>query len=199
MNPIWFVRIPFAITFAGHGAGKLLMPAASAEMLGLPVALSLLVGVAEVLAGVGAIVGGIERAPHRVLVDRLTGLAAAPVLLGAIFMVHWPRWSFVATESHPMGGMEFQVVLLGMALWFLLGGGQRVGGGAVAVDGLAGEAGHGLVLQQPVHHGVFYRGGDDQYQQAVLHIRLLAWPRRNGGRAGAAGTGSVGSRTPDRR
>ena len=116
MNPIWLVRIPFAITFAGHGAGKLLMPAASAEMLGLPVALSLLVGMAEVLAGVGAIVGGIERAPHR---------AAVPVLLGAIFMVHWPRWSFVASESHPMGGMEFQVLLLGVALFLALGAKAR--------------------------------------------------------------------------
>ena len=125
MNPIWFVRLPFAIVFAGHGAGKLLMPEASSDMLALPVTLVLLVGIAEVLAGIGAIVGGIERAPHRVLVDRLTGLAAIPVLAGAIALVHWPRWSFVATESHPMGGMEFQVVLLGIALYLALGAGKR--------------------------------------------------------------------------
>ena len=87
MNPLWFVRIPFAITFSGHGAGKLLMPVASAQMLDMSVALSLLVGI-----------------------------AAVPVLLGAIFLVHWPRWSFVASESHPFGGMEFQVLLLGVAL-----------------------------------------------------------------------------------
>jgi len=120
MNPLWFVRVPFAITFAGHGAGKLLMPAASAEMLALPVTLVLLVGLAEVLAGIGAVVGGLPRAPHRLLVNRLTGLAAAPVLVGAIALVHWPRWSFVASESHPMGGMEFQVLLLGVALYLLL-------------------------------------------------------------------------------
>lgn len=122
MNPLWLVRIPFAITFCGHGAGKLLMPAASAQMLDLPVVLVLLVGVAEVLAGIGAVVGGIERAPYRDLVNRLTGLAAIPVLIGAIFLVHWPRWSFVASESHPLGGMEFQVLLLGVATLFLLGG-----------------------------------------------------------------------------
>ncbi|MCB1802564.1 MAG: hypothetical protein KDI82_12805 [Gammaproteobacteria bacterium] len=122
MNPLWFIRIPFAITFAGHGAGKLLMPAASAEMLGIPLALSLLVGIAEVLAGIGAIVAGFERAPRRDLVNRLTGLAAVPVLLGAIFIVHWPKWSFVASESHPFGGMEFQVLLLGVALIFLFNG-----------------------------------------------------------------------------
>jgi len=125
MNPFWLIRIPFAITFAGHGAGKLLMPAASAEMLGLPLALSILVGIAEVLAGMGAIVGGIGRAPHHALVDRLAGLAAAPVLLGAIALVHWPRWSFVATESHPTGGMEFQVLLLGVALYMLSGRAAR--------------------------------------------------------------------------
>jgi len=116
----WFVRIPFAVVFAGHGAGKVLMPAASAEMLSLPAFVVVVVGLAELLAGVGAIVGGIDRAPYRALVDRLTGLAAIPVLVGAIALVHWPRWSFVANESHPMGGMEFQVVLLGIALALLL-------------------------------------------------------------------------------
>ena len=118
-NVNWFIRIPFAITFAGHGAGKLLMPAASAEMLGLPLLLSLLVGVGEVLAGIGAIAGGVRGMPQRVLVNRLTGLAAAPILVGAIAMVHWPRWSFVATADFPFGGMEFQVLLLGVALYLL--------------------------------------------------------------------------------
>ena len=45
-----------------------------------------------------------------------------PVLLGAIVMVHGPRWSFVPTEAFPMGGMEFQVVLLLLASWFLIVG-----------------------------------------------------------------------------
>ena len=74
---------------------------------------------------IGAIVGGVEKVPKRLLVDRLTGLAAAPVLIGAIAMVHWPRWSFVASESHPMGSMEFPGMLLGVALIFLLGARSR--------------------------------------------------------------------------
>lgn len=125
MNTFWLVRLAFASTFIGHGAGKLLMPAASAQMLELPLVLVVLVGLAEVLAGVGAIVGGIDRFPRHALVDRLAGLAAAPVLLGAIAMVHWPRWSFVATESHPMGGMEFQLLLLAVALYLLSGRAQQ--------------------------------------------------------------------------
>jgi len=125
MKTKWLIRIPFAAVFAGHGIGKIAMPAASAEMLGLPLILVSVVGIAELLAGIGAIVAGVEKAPSRLLVDRLTGLAAAPVLIGAIAMMHWPSWSFVASESHPMGGMEFQVVLLGIALFFLIGGGQK--------------------------------------------------------------------------
>jgi putative oxidoreductase len=53
---------------------------------------------------------------------RLAALATIPVLVGAIVMVHWGQWSFVASETHPMGGMEFQVVLLLMALYFVIRG-----------------------------------------------------------------------------
>ena len=56
MHPTVVYPDTFALTFAGHGAGKLLMPAASAQMLDLPISLTVLVGVAEVLAGIGALV-----------------------------------------------------------------------------------------------------------------------------------------------
>ena len=56
------------------------------------------------------------------LATRLSGVAIVPVMLGAIAMVHWGQWSFVASESHPMGGMEFQVVLLLMGVYFALRG-----------------------------------------------------------------------------
>jgi putative oxidoreductase len=118
----WFLRLPFAAVFLYHGAGKLLAPSMSASMLELSVPLVLLVGLAELLAGLGAVLGGVRSLPYNDVVTRLTGLAAAPVLLGAIALVHAPRWSFVPTESHPMGGMEFQVVLLGLAVYFMLVG-----------------------------------------------------------------------------
>jgi putative oxidoreductase len=121
----WFLRAPFAAVFLFHGAGKIFAPAMSADALGLPISLVLLVGLAELLAGLGAALGGLQGFPRADLVTRLSGLAAAPVLLGAIAMVHWPRWSFTPTESHPMGGMEFQVVLLGIAAYFLLTGARQ--------------------------------------------------------------------------
>ena len=128
MKPCWksyLIRVPFAGIFLYHGLGKLIVPVASAEMLGLSVWITVLVGIAELLAGVGALAGGWPQFKKAALADRLTGLAAAPVMLGAIAMVHWPRWSFVPTAEFPMGGMEFQVLLLGISLYWLLGGRLR--------------------------------------------------------------------------
>jgi putative oxidoreductase len=119
MHATWFLRIPFAATFFYHGAGKLLVPQLSAELHGLPLWLTLLVGVAEILVAAGVLAGG-THLPRADLGNRLGALGALPILLGAIAVEHWPKWSFVASESHPLGGMEFQVALLGIALFLLM-------------------------------------------------------------------------------
>lgn len=43
-------------------------------------------------------------------------------MLGAIVMVHAPQWSFAPTEAKPMGGMEFQVAMFSLAIYFLVTG-----------------------------------------------------------------------------
>ena len=111
----WLLRIGFAGVFLFHGIGKVMMFGGFSQMMGLPTPVAALVTLAEVAAGVGIIVGAFTND----LITRLAGLAVVPVLLGAIFMVHWGRWNFTPAEGFPMGGMEFQVVLLLMALFFL--------------------------------------------------------------------------------
>ncbi|AHK78639.1 DoxX [Ectothiorhodospira haloalkaliphila] len=121
----WLLRAGFASVFLFHGVEKFVMGIGGfAAMMNLPVTVAFLVAMAEVLAGVGIIVGATVRNRLGDIVTRLAGLAAAPVLVGAIAMVHWGQWSFVASDSHPMGGMEFQVVLLLLALSFILRGNQ---------------------------------------------------------------------------
>ncbi|WP_063464125.1 DoxX family protein [Ectothiorhodospira sp. BSL-9] len=121
----WLLRAGFASVFLFHGVEKFVMGIGGfAAMMNLPVTVAFLVALAEVLAGVGIIVGATVRNRLGDIVTRLAGLAAAPVLVGAIAMVHWGQWSFVASDSHPMGGMEFQVVLLLLALSFILRGNQ---------------------------------------------------------------------------
>lgn len=115
----WLIRVPFAAVFLFHGIGKVADMAAFAGMMHLPFLVAWLVALAEVGAGLGILIGGAFRTG---LVTRLAGLAIVPVMLGAIALVHWGQWSFVASDSHPMGGMEFQVLLLGIGLWFALVG-----------------------------------------------------------------------------
>lgn len=115
----WLIRLPFAAVFLFHGIGKLADMAGFAAMMELPLFVAWLVALAEVAGGLGILIGGALRTD---LVTRLAGLTTVPVMLGAIVMVHWGQWSFVASETHPMGGMEFQVLLLGIGLWFVLTG-----------------------------------------------------------------------------
>ena len=117
-NAHWLLRISIASVFLFHCAGKVANLAGFSQMTGLPTAVAALVTFAELAVGIGVIVGALKSD----LITRLAGLAAVPVLLGAIFMVHWGRWSFTPAEGFPMGGMEFQVVLLLMALYFLVMG-----------------------------------------------------------------------------
>ncbi len=114
----WLLRIGFAGVFLFHGIGKVMAFGGFSQMMGLSTPVAALVTLAEVAAGVGIIVGAFTND----LITRLAGLAVVPVLLGAIFMVHWGRWNFTPAEGFPMGGMEFQVVLLLMALFFLVMG-----------------------------------------------------------------------------
>ena len=81
---------------------------------------------AEVAAGLGILIGGLRSE----LITRLAAVAMIPVLLGAIILVHGPRWSFTPAEGFPMGGMEFQVVLLLGAVYFLIVGNAKAGDNA---------------------------------------------------------------------
>lgn len=120
----WLLRAGLASVFLFHGLQKFFVMGIGgfAGMMGLPVAAAALVALAEVLAGAGILAGATVRGRLGDLATRLSGVAIIPVMLGAIAMVHWGRWSFAPTESHPMGGMEFQVVLLLIGLFFAIRG-----------------------------------------------------------------------------
>lgn len=117
----WLIRLAMAGIFLYHGPGKFMMPE-MADMMGLSQPVWLLVGAAEIAAGLGFLAGGVLSEGTGRLITRLSGLAIIPVMLGAIFMVHWGRWDFTASETHPMGGMEFQVLILSVAIYALVTG-----------------------------------------------------------------------------
>ncbi len=81
--------------------------------------IAVLVALLESLGGLLVLIGGVTKD----WVTRIGALFIAPVMVGAIVMFHWGAWNtFSQTETHPMGGMEFQVVLLFVSLYLLIKG-----------------------------------------------------------------------------
>lgn len=114
----WALRLALASVFLFHGIYKFTDLAGFAQMMQMPEFVALLVALAETVGGVLVIAGGFTKD----WITRLAALMFIPVLIGAIFMVHWPQWNFVASATHKMGGMEFQVVLLLIALYLVITG-----------------------------------------------------------------------------
>ncbi len=116
----WLLRIAWVAVFLHMGISKFLGGGISGfgEMMGLPFLVALLVALGEIAAGVLVLVGPLLNG----WVTRLGALAGIPILVGAIAMVHWGQWHFAASETHPMGGMAFQVTLLLLGLYLLIRG-----------------------------------------------------------------------------
>jgi putative oxidoreductase len=119
----WLLRFSLASVFLFMGIDKFMGGGVAefAAMMELPVIVALLVPLAELGGGALIIAGGLAAGMGSWL-TRLGALLVLPVLFGAIFMVHWGQWHFMATPTHPMGGMMFQVTLVMVALYLLIKG-----------------------------------------------------------------------------
>ena len=118
----WLLRAALGSVFLYHGLTKFPALGGLAEMMGMPVFMVGVLATVETLGAVFVLAGGAG-------VDwmtRLGGLFIAPTMLGAIFMVHLQHgWNSVNMGSGNMGrGMEFQLVLFLIALYFLVVGNQ---------------------------------------------------------------------------
>jgi putative oxidoreductase len=129
-NAHWLLRIALASVFVYHGALKFLNLEGFAQMLPISYLTVIFVAAAETGGGLLVLLGGFR---DDVISDRATRIGAAlnlPVIVGAIAMIHWGRWNFVPTESHPMGGFEFQAVLILIMLYLVFTGNGAVANGA---------------------------------------------------------------------
>lgn len=124
-NTHWLLRIAIASVFVYHGVLKLLNLEGFAQMLPISYLQVVLVALAETGGGLLILLGGFR---HDVISDRITRIGAAlniPVIVGAILMVHWGQWNFVPSATHPMGGFEFQAVLLLILGYFMITGNKE--------------------------------------------------------------------------
>ena len=121
-NAHWLLRIALASVLVFHGALKLMNLEGFAAMLPISYLQVVLVALAETGGGLLLLIGGLR---NDALFDLATRVGAAlniPVLIGAISIVHWGRWNFVPSETHPMGGFEFQAVLLLVTIFLVVTG-----------------------------------------------------------------------------
>lgn len=124
----WFLRIALGSVFLYHGLTKFPALGGLAEMMGMPVFMVGVLATIETLGAFFVLVGGMGWD----WMTRLGGLFITPVMLGAIFMLHLQHgWNSVNMGTGNMGkGMEFQVTLLLIALYFLVVGNDHSGVGA---------------------------------------------------------------------
>ena len=121
-NAHWLLRIALASVLVFHGALKLMNLDGFAQMLPISYLQVVLVALAETGGGLLVLAGGFRGDRIFDLATRIGAALNIPVLIGAITIVHWGQWNFVPSATHPMGGFEFQAVLLLLTLYLALTG-----------------------------------------------------------------------------
>lgn len=122
------LRIPLGLIFMAHGSQKLLGLFGGSgltgtfkifeEKMGIPPIFTLLAIIAEFAGGFGVLSG---------FLTRISAAGISAVMLVAIYKVHWANGFFlnancIAGRGH---GIEYNIALLGMAMYLVVAGGGR--------------------------------------------------------------------------
>jgi len=122
------LRIPLGLIFMAHGSQKLLGLFGGQgltgtfktfeDKLGIPPIFTLLAIIAEFGGGFGILTG---------FLTRLSAAGISAVMLVAIYKIHWANGFFLNMYCLPGHGhgIEYNIALLGMALYLLVAGGGR--------------------------------------------------------------------------
>ena len=123
-NAHFLLRISLASVFIYHGILKFMNLDGFAQMLPISFTMVVLVALAETGGGLLVLLGGLRDDAMADMATRVGAALIIPVLIGAIALVHWGQWNFVPSETHPMGGFEFQAVLILVSLYLVITGNQ---------------------------------------------------------------------------
>ncbi len=121
-NAHWLLRIALASVFIYHGVMKLLNLEGFAQMLPISYLQVVLVALAETGGGLLVLLGGFGKDVISDLATRVGAALNVPVMIGAIALVHWGQWNFLPSETHPIGGIEFQTVLTLIMVYIVITG-----------------------------------------------------------------------------
>ena len=122
------LRIPLGLIFMAHGSQKLLGLFGGQgltgtfktfeDKMGIPPIFTLLAIIAEFGGGFGILTG---------FLTRLSAAGISAVMLVAIYKIHWANGFFLNMYCLPGHGhgIEYNIALLGMALYLMIAGGGR--------------------------------------------------------------------------
>lgn len=122
------LRIPLGLIFMAHGSQKLLGLFGGSgltttfkmfeDKMGIPPIFTLLAIIAEFGGGFGVLTG---------FLTRISASGIAAVMLVAMYKVHWAGGFFMNAACTPgkIHGIEYNIALLGMALYLMIAGGGR--------------------------------------------------------------------------
>ncbi|MFZ2951135.1 MAG: DoxX family protein [Desulfuromonadaceae bacterium] len=120
------LRIPLGLIFMAHGSQKLLGVFGGEGLtgtfrifemkMGIPPIFTLLAIIAEFGGGFGILTG---------FLTRLSAAGISTVMLVAIYKVHWAHGFFLNSSAGHGHGIEYNIALLGMALYLMIAGGGR--------------------------------------------------------------------------
>ena len=127
-NAHFLLRIALASVFIYHGMLKFLNLEGFAQMLPISYFTVVLVAIAEAGGGLLVLLGGFRDDAISDLATRIGAALNIPVMIGAIALVHWGQWNFLPTETHPIGGIEFQTVLTLIMLYLVITGNRGFAG-----------------------------------------------------------------------
>jgi putative oxidoreductase len=123
----WLPRLSLAAIFIYHGFPKVAMTADVSAMMGMPFAMVLMLGIAEIGGALLMLWGGFG--PE--WTTRIAGLIFTVIMIGAIVMVHAQYgWNSINLGNNGGRGMEFQVLIIAVSLLYAVKGNalnQKVG------------------------------------------------------------------------
>ena len=125
-NAHWLLRISIVSVFLYHGILKFMNLEGFAQMLPISYAEVVLVALAEVGGSLLILAGGFRKDLWSDMATRVGAILNIPVMIGAIALVHWGRWNFLPSETHPIGGFEFQAVMTLIMLYVAITGNKGI-------------------------------------------------------------------------
>lgn len=115
----WLPRLSLAAIFIYHAFPKVTMTGDVSAMMGMPFAMVLILGLAEIGGALLMLWGGLGTE----WATRLAGLIFTVIMIGAIVMVHAQYgWNSINMGNNGGRGMEFQVLIIAVSLLYAIKG-----------------------------------------------------------------------------